>query len=79
MAGAVGEKVLLYADDTAILVSNKHVDVIELKLRTVLETIIDWLVYNKLSLHLGKTIRFGSNRKLSNCDNLKDSCNGVNI
>ena len=29
MAGAIDEKILLYADDTAILVSNKHVDVIE--------------------------------------------------
>ena len=81
MAGAIDEKILLYADDTAILVSNKHVDVIELKLRTALETISDWLVDNKLSLHLGKTesILFGSKRKLSNCENLKVSCNGVNI
>ena len=81
MAGAIDEKILLYADDTAILVSNKHVDVIELKLRTALETISDWLVDNKLSLHLGKTesILFGSKRKLSNCENLRVSCNGVNI
>ena len=34
MAGAIDEKILLYADDTAILVSNKHVDVIDLKLKT---------------------------------------------
>ena len=81
MAGAIDEKILLYADDTAILVSNKHVDVIELKLRTALETISDWLVDNKLSLHLGKTesILFGSKRKLSNCENLKVSSNWVNI
>ena len=67
--------------DAAILVSNKHVDVIELKLRTAIETISDWLVDNKLSLHLGKTesILFGSKRKLSNCETLKVSCNGVNI
>ena len=26
MAGAIGEKILLYADDTAILFSNTHVD-----------------------------------------------------
>ena len=62
MAGATDEKILLYADDAAILVSNKHVDVIELKLQTALETISDWLVDNKLSLHIGKTeyILFGS-------------------
>ena len=81
MAGATDEKILLYAVDTAILVSNKHVDAIELKLKTALETISDWLVDNKLSIHLGKTesILFVSKRKLSNCDNLKVSCNGVNI
>ena len=80
-AGGTDEKILLYADDTAILVSNKHVDVIELKLKTALETISDWLVDNKLSLNLGKTesILFGSKRKLSNCESLKVSCNGVNI
>ena len=62
MAGAKDEKIRLYADDTAILVSNKHVDAIELKLKTALDTISDWLVDNKLSPHLGKTgyILFGS-------------------
>ena len=81
MAGATDEKILLYADDTAILVSNIHVDVIELKLKTALETISDRLVDNKLSLHLGKTesILFVSKRKLSNCENFKVPCIGVNI
>ena len=70
MAGAVNENILLYADDTAILVSDKHVDVIEARL---------WLPL-KLSLHLDKTesILFETKRKLSNCRNLNVSCNGIN-
>ena len=43
MAGAIDEKSLLYADDTAVLVSHKHFAVIELKLGTALETISNWL------------------------------------
>ena len=54
MADAIGENILLYADNTANLVSDKHVDVIELKLLTALETISDWLIKNKLSLHMGR-------------------------
>ena len=80
MAGAINEKILLYADDTAILVSDKHVHAIEARLGTALETISVWLIDNKLSLHLGKTesILFGTKRKLSNCRNLNVSCNGIN-
>ena len=50
MAGVIDEKILLHAP-----MSHKHIDVIELKLRTVLETISNWLVDKKLSLHLWKT------------------------
>ena len=62
MAGAIDENILMYGDDTAISVSNKHVDVIELKFRTALETMRDWLFDYKLSLHFWKTksILFGS-------------------
>ena len=55
MAGAINEKIILHADDTAILVSDKHVNAIEARLGTALETISVWLINNKLSLHLGKT------------------------
>ena len=80
VAGAINEKILLYADDTAILVSDKHVNAIEARLGTALETISVWLIDNKLSLHLGKTgsILFGTKRKLSNCRNLNVSCSGIN-
>ena len=78
MAGAINEKILLYADNTAILVSDKHVSATESRLGTALALV--WLIDNNLSLHLGKTesILFGTRRKLSNCRNLNVSCNGIN-
>ena len=48
-------KLILYADDSAILLSHKCVDFISKKLGKVLESCSDWLVENKLSLCLGKT------------------------
>ena len=46
---------LFYADDSAILFSHKDPDVISQKLSEVIESRSNWLVDNKLSLHLGKT------------------------
>ena len=60
-------KLILYADDSAILFSHKDPDIISNVLGTELESCSKWLVDNKLSLHLGKTecILFGSKRKLA--------------
>ena len=44
MAGAINEKILLYADDIAMLVSDKHVNAIEARLRIALETVSVWLL-----------------------------------
>ena len=59
-------KLLLYADDSTIMFSHKDPDQRAHKLGKVLESCSDWLVDNKLSLHLGKTecILFGSKGKL---------------
>ena len=59
-------KLMLYADDSAILYSHKDPRVISERLGQELESCSKWLVDNKLSLHLGKTesILFGSKRKL---------------
>ena len=51
MAGTRNENILLYADDTAILVSDKHFDVIEARLGTALETISVWLIDNIRIFH----------------------------
>ena len=69
---------LLYADDSAILYSNKDSRVISDKLGLELEMCSKWLVDNKLSLHMGKTecIIFGSKRKINN---FSVECNGHTI
>lgn len=61
-------KLLLYADDSAIIYSHKNLSVIKSTLGQELESCSKWLVDNKLSLHLGKTecILFGSKRKIKN-------------
>ena len=55
MKSAVGCKLLLYADDSALIVSDNCVNNIENVLSGELHNISKWLVDNKLSLHLGKT------------------------
>ena len=74
-------KLLLYADDSAILYSHKDPKVISRKLSSELESCSKWLVDNKLSLHLGKTecILFGSRRKLRKNYNFEIECNGHTI
>ena len=66
-------KLILYADDSAILFAHKDPNVISSKLGNVLESCSSWLVDNKLSLHLGKTecVIVGSKRKLKHVDNFK--------
>ena len=66
---------------TQILFSNKDPDQIAHKLGKILESCSDWLVDNKLSLHLGKTefILFGSKRKLKKGKDIKVTCNGHTI
>lgn len=79
MSGAVNHKLLLYADDSAILVADKRVSTIEILLQKELEVVSEWLVDNKLSLHLGKTesILFGSKIRLKSQSNLQISCKGT--
>ena len=81
MQSAVSCKLLLYADDSALMVSGKNVAAIQAGLSRELEAVSKWLVDNKLSLHLGKTesILFGTKRKLAKCSQLGVTCNGINI
>ena len=71
-------KLLLYADDSAILFSHKDPDVglVAQKLGCILDSCNKWLVDNKLSLHLGKTecVLFGSKRKLKKSSNFSVQC-----
>ena len=49
-------KMLLYADDSGIILSGKINSEIESTLTKELELVSDWLIDNKLSLHLGNRI-----------------------
>ena len=57
---------MLYADDSVISFVHRNVNVISKKISKVLESCSDWLIDNRLSLHLGKTecMLFGPPRKL---------------
>ena len=55
MQAVVKNKLLLYADDSAILVAGKDRSFIEKELSDELQSVSQWLIDNKLSLHLGKT------------------------
>ena len=69
-------KLILYADDSAILFAHHDPDFIARKLGVVLESCSDWLIDNKLSLHLGKTecLLFGPRRKLRNIEDFVIKC-----
>ena len=67
MPNSVNCLMLQYADDSALMYSDKDPEKIGYVLRNNLESCNKWLIENKLSLHMGKTelILFGSKRKLS--------------
>ena len=66
MPEAVKCKLILYADDSALLVAGKNCAIIQQRLSSELESIWEWLIDNTLSLDFGKTesIVFGSKRRL---------------
>ena len=74
-------KLLLYADDSAIIFSHQDPNVISKKLGCELANCNNWLVDNKLSLHIGKTecILFGSKRKIKKIENFSVICNNQTI
>ena len=67
MPNSINCLMLQYADDSALIYSDKDPEKISYVLRSNLESCNKWLIENKLSLHMGKTelILFGSKRKLN--------------
>ena len=63
MEAAVSCRLILYADDSALLVSGTSVSVIEETLGHELTFLSEWLVDNKLSIQT-ESILFGSNKKI---------------
>ena len=77
---AIGKNtLLLYADDSGILVSGKNKQDGEQLLTTDLNCLSQWLIDNKISLHLGKTesILFGSPQKIKCTPILAITCNNL--
>ena len=81
MPSCVKCKLLLYADDSALLVSDKDPAAVAEILSAELDSCRKWLIDNKLSLHLGKTVSilFGSKNKIKKADNFKVLCEGKQI
>lgn len=78
IVSAVQCKLLLYADDSALIVADKSPEAIQHRLSRELDSIREWLIDNKLSLHLGKTesILFASKKKLTKTKSIKVLCAG---
>ena len=74
-------KLLLYADDSTLLVTGKDPYSIACELSNELKSCYDWLVDNKLSLHLGKTesILFSTKKKSILNNNFQVYCNTTPI
>ncbi len=73
MSVSVKSKLLLYADDSVLLVSHRDPRVISNTLSQELESCNKWLIDNRLSQHLGKTeaILCGTKRKTRNTENFE--------
>jgi len=70
-------KLLLYADDSALMVPGLDPESIAEILSNELKSCRQWLIDNKLSLHLGKTesILFGTKSKLDRVNSFEVKCN----
>ena len=70
-------KLLLYADDSALMVPGLDPESIAEILSNELKSCRQWLIDNKLSLHLGKTesILFGTKFKLDRVNSFEVKCN----
>ena len=78
MPNSVDCMLLQYADDSALIISDKDPVKIGQNLSRNLDNCNKWLIDNKLSLHMGKTelILFGTKRKLKNWENYSIECYG---
>ncbi len=74
-------KLLLYVDDSVLLVSDQNPKVVSDTLSRELETCNEWLIDNRLSLHLGKTEAMlrGTERKIKNREGFEVKCKDTAI
>ena len=81
MEAAVSCQLILYADDSALLISGRDVRQIEESLGIELSSLNGWFVDNKLSIHLGKTecILFGTKSRLRNTSEMNIICGETKV
>jgi len=83
MPQSVDCDLLLYADDTCLGCTDTNHKTIEIKLNKNFNSLCDWFVENKLSIHFGeektKSIMFGSKRRLKTLDKLNIKRGDINI
>ena len=83
MPQAVDCDLFLYADDTCVGFNDKNIKTIENNLNRNFNSLCDWFVENKLSIHFGeektKSIVFGSKRRLKNIDKLNIRRNNIKV
>ena len=81
MEAEVSCQLILYADDSAFLVSGRDVGLIEERLGNELSFLNRWLVDNKPSIHLGKTecILFGTKSRLRIKSEMKVTCGETKV
>ena len=74
MSNSVDCDLLLYADDSCLIFTGPDLKSIETNLNKNFNSLRDWFVENKLSIHFGedktKSIVFGSQKRLKNIDKL---------
>ena len=68
MPQAVNSDILLYADDTCLIYTDKDIKTIEEQLNTDFSSLCDWFIDNKPNVHFRdektKSILFGTKRQL---------------
>ena len=83
MPQAIECDLLLYADDSVLLFTHKNVDVINDQLNRDFNSLCEWFVDNKLSIHFGedktKCILFTTKNKLKKVGNLSINRGDIQI
>ncbi|CAM1307391.1 Uncharacterised protein r2_g1727 [Pycnogonum litorale] len=81
MERAVKCKLFLYADDSALIIVDRHVETLQKCLNQELNSLNSWLIDNRLSLHIGKTeaILIGSKHNLKQASSLNLIHNNTKI
>ena len=83
MPQTVSSELLLYADDTCLICMGKDTKAIEEQLNRDFNSLCEWFIDNKLSIHFGdektKSILFGTKGHLKNQTDLNIKYDDIKI